>query len=181
MPIRCTQKQYGAVAVTFHWLSAILILVLLGSGFRAASMTLEPAKVSALSVHVVLGVTVLVLTLLRVAWWWVADRKPDAPEGSRRWQLIGARGVHIAFYVVIFGMAASGIGMMALSGAGEVLFAGGPAGLPEFGDYRPRVPHGIGARLMVVLLVVHSAAALYHHLIRKDGLLWRIWFARRAA
>jgi len=86
--------------------------------------------------------------------------------------------VHLLFYVAILGMAASGIGMFILSGAGPIIFDGGEGQLPDFWDYKPRVPHGIGARFLIVLLVFHTGAALYHHFVRRDGLLWRMWYGR---
>lgn len=55
-------SQYGSVAVTIHWLSAILILAMLGSGFRAASTTDSAAKEAILMIHVPLGVLILLLT-----------------------------------------------------------------------------------------------------------------------
>jgi cytochrome b561 len=63
--------------------------------------------------------------------------------------------VHVLFYVVILGMIASGIGMMALSGAAVLMFGGESALLPDFWNYPPRIPHGIGARLLLVLLMLH--------------------------
>ena len=80
------------------------------------------------------------------------------------------------FYIVILGMAASGIGLLALSGAGQMLFGANPGPLPNFSDFLPRGPHGLGARLMLALFVLHAGAALHHHFIKKDGLIWRIWF-----
>jgi cytochrome b561 len=85
--------------------------------------------------------------------------------------------VHILFYIVILGMIASGIGMVALSGAGPVIF-GGEGTLPDFWKVPPRVPHGIGARLLLALLVLHTGAALYHHFVRRDVLLGRMRFSR---
>lgn len=66
--------------------------------------------------------------------------------------------------------------MVALSGAGQSLFSGASASLPDFHDYAPRLPHGLGARFMVALLFLHIGAALYHHFIKKDGLIGRMWF-----
>jgi cytochrome b561 len=86
--------------------------------------------------------------------------------------------VHVLFYVVILGMIASGIGMMALSGAAVLMFGGESALLPDFWNYPPRIPHGIGARLLLVLLMLHVGAALYHQFVRRDGLLCRMWFSR---
>jgi len=83
----------------------------------------------------------------------------------------------VLFYIVIVGMVASGIGMMALSGAGEILSVG-EGTLPDFWDYLPRRPHYAGARAMVALIAVHTAAALYHHYGMKDGLIRRMWYGR---
>ena len=178
MAVKSTSSNYGTVTVTIHWISALLIFALLGSGFRAANSIDPSAKAQFLTLHVPLGITILTLTVARIIWWRFADKKPDAVAGSPAWQERSARALHVLFYVVILGMAASGIGMLALSGAGEIIFASGTEPLPNFHDYLPRVPHGIGARVFVILLVLHVGAALYHQFIRKDGLLSRMWFSR---
>lgn len=118
--------------------------------------------------------TVLLLTLFGIAWWLFAGAKPKSIE-MPKWQDMGARAVHYIFYVVILGMAASGIGMLALSGAAPPIF-GEAQTLPEFMGYKPRIPHGIGARVMAVLFIFHAGAALYHHFVMRDGLLGRMWF-----
>lgn len=169
--------RYGAVAVSIHWLSAVLILAVLGSGFQAGDAPDPAAKAAFLRVHIPVAITVLLLTVLRIVWWWRFDLKPQPVQGSSVWQERLARAVHVAFYIVILGMAASGIGMMALSGAALDIFAGSGA-LPDFHDYPPRVPHGLGASLLVALLVAHVGAALYHHFIRRDGLLRSMWYGR---
>jgi len=87
-----------------------------------------------------------------------------------------ARGLHVVFYIVTLGMVASGIGMMILSGAAPAVFGTPGAVLPNFTDYPPRVPHGLGAFLLVALLAFHAGAALYHQFIRDDGLLRRMWY-----
>ena len=169
--------RYGSVAVTFHWLSAIAILVLIGSGFRAA-MTVDPAaKLALLQLHVPLAITVLVLTLARIAWWLFADRKPKPIAGTPIWQEASARGVHLLLYVVLFLMIGSGIALMVASGAGNILFAG-TGTLPDFAEYTPRAAHGIGALLLVALLAGHIGAALYHQLVRRDNIFKRIWYGR---
>lgn len=179
MSAKSTSTGYGTVAITIHWLSALLILVLLASGFRAAN-TIDPEfKMQILSLHVPLGLMILALTLARIAWWWFADSKPDPVADMPDWQHRGARAVHLLFYVVIIGMAASGIGMLILSGAGSIIFAAVSGPLPDFHEFPPRTPHGVGARLMVLLFVFHAGAALYHQLIKKDGLLSRMWFRGR--
>ena len=174
--MKSTQTQYGSVAVTIHWLSAIFILAMLGSGFRAASMADSAAKEAILMFHVPLGVVILLLTMLRLFWWWRVDKKPKPVAGDPVWQTFIAKAIHVLFYVVILGMAASGIGILALSGAGNILFGAEVGPLPDFSEFLPRVPHGLGARLMLALFTLHAGAALYHHFIKKDGLIRRMWF-----
>lgn len=176
--LKSSPDRYGAIPVTIHWLTAILILALLGSGFQAGSAVDSAAKAMFLRLHIPVAILVLLLTVFRIVWWWFLDKKPDPLRGSALWQERLARGVHLAFYFVILGMVASGIGMMALSGAGPVLFGGADRSLPNFNDYLPRIPHGLGARLLVALLLGHIGAALHHHFIRRDGLLRRMWYER---
>lgn len=175
--LKSRPDRYGAVAVSIHWLSAILILVLLGSGFQAANTMSAAAKGAFLRVHIPLAIAILLLTLLRIVWWWFFDRRPRPVEGSPAWRERLARLVHVAFYIVILGMVASGVGMMVLSGAAPDVFSGS-ATLPDFNDYPPRVPHGLGANLLIALLAAHVGAALYHHFIRRDGMLLRMWYSR---
>ncbi|MCO5089872.1 cytochrome b/b6 domain-containing protein [Bosea sp. (in: a-proteobacteria)] len=175
--LKSRPDRYGSVAVTSHWLTAILIVVALGSGFQADQATDSSSQAGFLRVHIPVAITVLLLTLFRIVWWWRFDRKPMPVEGPPPWQERFARFVHVAFYIVILGMVASGIGMMVLSGAGPTIF-GGSGVLPDFHDYPPRVPHGIGASLLVVLLVFHAGAALYHQFVLGDGLVRRMWYRR---
>ena len=177
--LKSTHERYGAVPVTIHWLTAILIVALLGSGFQAGNAMDSAAKAAFLRFHVPAAIIILLLTLFRIIWWWFLDRKPASVQGAPLWQDRLARGVHIAFYIVIFGMVASGIGMMVLSGAGPIIFGQGGE-LPDFLRYPPRIPHGIGAILLIALLVAHVGAAFYHHFIRRDGLLWRMWYRRKS-
>lgn len=178
MTTKSDHSRYGTVAVIIHWVSAALIIGLLVSGFRAGLTEDPAAKAVFLRLHVAMGTTILVLTLARIAWWWRFDSKPAAIGNSPGWQERAARAVHRLFYIIILGMAASGISMLALSGAGAILFGGAEGVLPDFNQFQPRGPHGLGARAMIALLVLHAGAALYHHFARRDTTLRRMWFER---
>ncbi len=171
-------QRYGAVAIAIHWLTAGVILALLTTGFNAEDMADDAEKAAVLRIHVVLGLSVLAVTLLRLAWWGLADRRPADPPSMPRPQAMAARIVHGLFYVVILVMAASGIATIALSGAGTVLFGGSAAALPDFGEFAPRGLHGIGASLLLLLLAAHVGAALYHQFVRRDRLLARMGLGR---
>lgn len=171
--LKSSADRYGNVAIGIHWVTAIAIIALLVVGFVAADTANEETKIQLLRVHTVTGIAVLVLTLFRIGWWLFADRMPHDVQGLPRWQARSAWLVHRLFYVVVIVLAASGIAMMALSGAGDVLFGDAP-GLPDFTEYTSRAAHGIGARLLVILFVLHVGAALYHHFARRDGILRRM-------
>jgi cytochrome b561 len=178
MALKSTQDRYGTVAITIHWVAAALILALLVTGFCVSGASDPAAKAAVLRFHAVMGVAILVLTLGRIAWWWFADRKPLPVAGQPLLLHRAATAVHGLFYVVILGIAASGIGMMVLSGAGQIVFGGASGALPDFWNYLPRIPHGLGVRILIALLILHVGGALYHHFIRGDRLFARMGIGR---
>ncbi|MGO8148947.1 cytochrome b [Rhizobium leguminosarum] len=84
--LKSRPDRYGAIAVSIHWLSAVLILALLGSGFRAANAMDAATKAGLLRFHIPVAIVVLLLTALRIVWWWRFDRKPAPVQASPRWQ-----------------------------------------------------------------------------------------------
>lgn len=175
---KSSPDRYGRVAIAIHWISALLIIGLMIAGLRAAAMTDPAAKVPLLQVHAPIGTAVLVLTLARILWWLVADTKPADPAGLPHLQARAAKAVHVLLYVAILGLAGSGIAMMVLSGAGDILFGTAPGPLPDFWAFAPRYGHRVMAALLAVLLGLHVGAALYHQFIRKDRLFSRMGVGR---
>lgn len=172
---RSTPTQYGSVAIAIHWLSAILIIVLIPLGLISANFVDgdSSAKPVLLAAHMVLGIAILVLTLGRVAWWRFADKRPDPVAGMPKWQEAVSRSVHILLYVVLLVLAGSGIALVATSGAVSVLF-GGDGVLPDFWDFTPRLPHRVVAFALIALLFFHIGAAIYHQIVMKDRLMDRM-------
>jgi cytochrome b561 len=172
MPARSTPTRYGAVPIAIHWITALALLGLLVSGFRAAD------KAAILRVHTAVGVAVLALTAARILWWIAVDRKPPYPASMPRWQEIASSAVHGLLYLAILLMAGSGIAMMALSGAADIVWGGAAGPLPDFMLYPPRIGHGLGAMVLIALVLAHVAAALYHQFVLRDRLLARMGLGR---
>ena len=172
MMLKSSTTRYGAVAASIHWLSALAVILLLASG---QAMDWADGQIGAiLPVHVVLGVLVGLLTLFRIVWWLAFDRKPQSlPTISRRQQL-AARLVHLGLYIALVVMVASGIAMLALRGAAPQIFANGV--LPDFSALAPFAAHSLVSKLLLVLVLGHIGAALWHHFGRKDGLIGRMRF-----
>ncbi len=174
MAWKSSANRYGAVAISIQGLTAGAILAGLGAGWLAATTTDDAGKAAILRIHAPLGIAIVVLTIFRILWWTAFDRKPLPPADAGSAQRVGEKAVHGLFYVAILVMGASGIGMMVLSGAGEMLFGGKPGPLPDFADFPPFYGHVMGALLLVTLLVGHVGAALWHQLVKRDQLLSRM-------
>ncbi len=174
--MKSSNHAYGTIARILHWLSALLIIVLIGSGFRSGFATDPEVKLAALRIHLPVAFAVLLLTAFRVVWWWQFDRKPAPLEGGAAWQEAIARWTHRALYALIFVLLASGIAMSVMSGLPDAVF--GTAEMPELAELPPRIGHGLAARLIAAAALLHAGAALYHHWVAKDRTLTRMWSGR---
>lgn len=187
-----TQCRYGLVAAGLHWMIALLILGALLLGVVMTS--LAPADRLTFSLyqwHKSLGVLIFVLSLGRLGWR-LADPPPPLPAGMAGWERAAARAVHGLLYALMLGMPL--IGWMLVSAS--------PWNIPTtpFGLFTlPHLPwladqpdkqlleamfkraHVAGAISLALLLAIHVAAALHHHLVRRDDVLVRMlpWQRRR--
>jgi cytochrome b561 len=172
MAVKSSHDRYGAVAAGIHWLSALAVILMLASG---QAMDSNGDLVGAiLPFHVSLGALVGVLTLFRIVWWAFFDKHPSVQPGMSATQTRLAQGVHLGLYVAVLVMVASGIGMLALTGAAPQIFGGGA--LPRFEEVPPFMAHSLVSKLLLAFALGHVAAALWHHFIRRDGLIGRMRF-----
>lgn len=174
--------RYHPALVALHWLLAAGLLFALGMGTLSLKElpNTSPDKLFALRGHMAFGVALLLLTLVRLGVRLATRRPPPAATGSALLDRL-ARLVHGALYVVVILMAASGIALAVQAGLPGIVFGGSGAPLPEsFAAFAPRRAHGLLARLLLALIAIHVLAALWHHFVRRDGLLGRMAFGRRA-
>jgi cytochrome b561 len=170
--------RYHPGLVALHWLLALLIVFSLAMGTLSLKEipNASPDKVFALRGHMVLGIAILVLMVVRFG----------VRLGTRRPPLLGqgflnraAPLAHYGLYALVILMAASGLALALQAGLPEIVFRG-TGSLPEsFSAFAPRRVHGLLARLLLALIALHFIAALYHQLVRRDGLLRRMTFGRR--
>ncbi|MDB5506924.1 MAG: cytochrome protein [Devosia sp.] len=173
MAIKGTARRYGAIAIALHWVSALGILVMLGSGIAMEQGLLgEPVPGGVILAHATLGSLILLLTAIRLVWWLAFDRRPEPVAGIPAWQERLAMIVHGLLYLTIFVATLSGISTLVLSSAVPAILAGNPA--PEFDGIGPFFAHGLAGRFLLLLLVVHIGAALFHQFVRRDRLLGRM-------
>ena len=173
MTARCPARRYDVVAIVFHWTVAATILLALPLGFLAAHAPDHRQAALLLRAHIPLGVLVLVLTVARAIWRY-RHAPPPLSSGQPRWQAGLARISHALLYAVPIVLCASGIALLALSGAAPIVFAGVQAVLPDFSHFPPMAVHALAAFILIGLIGVHGGAVVYHQFYRRDRLLARM-------
>jgi cytochrome b561 len=183
MPARNTSVRYGYVAQTLHWAIVALIVAQLTLAKIADGLPLGLQKLAVLARHKSVGITILGLAVVRLAWR-LFDRPPALPP-MPRWQVIAARWNHWALYALLFAMPVTGWLMSSASNYPVSWF--GLAQLPDFVapdaalKERLETVHETLARVLIALAIVHLAAALKHQFVDRNGLIFRMlpWRARR--
>ena len=154
-----------------HWLMAVCILAMLFIGVGMVS-TIRPTYLTLVSIHKPLGAALLVLALIRLALR-VRYGAPPLPVGMPEPMKLAAHLSHYAFYVLMIGMPLLGWGMLSAAEYPVVLFDGLhlPAILPHSDRLHTWLwdAHHYLAFVFFALILLHLAAALFHALIRRDG------------
>ena len=182
MTVRNSSARYGSVAQTFHWLVVGLLIVQYTLAEIAHDLPLGPDKVGTLARHKSVGITILMLAVLRLTWRFF-DPPPPLPP-IPRWQLLASRVSHAALYLLLFAMPLTGWMMSSASNYPVSWF--GIFQLPDLvapdHDLKETL-HEVHETLFNVLATIaalHVAAALKHQFLDKNGLLFRMlpWQSR---
>jgi len=187
------QTRYNAGAIALHWLIALMILTNIGLAWWFNTLHGQ-AKIEPVQLHKSIGVTVLVLSTLRLGWR-LAVPAPKLPDYVRGWEKWLAQTVHVLFYVVMFGLPLTGWAFTSASPLIHVF----PIVLYHVVPWPTLAPlanlppaqmkavhkvflagHGLLAKLAYGLIVLHVAGALKHQFISNDDVVARmIPFLRR--
>ena len=173
-------KRYHPALVSLHWLLTVLIIValLMGSNILSEIPNDNPEKLFALKIHMVSGFIILVLMMVRVIVRKVKEKPAQADAGSAVLNKAGVA-AHYILYLLVFGMLGSGIATALIAGLPDIVFNNSGVALPEnFNDILPRLFHGVIAKILFFMILVHVLGTLYHQFVRKDGLLSRMWFGK---
>jgi cytochrome b561 len=181
------RTQYGAVAIALHWLIALAVIANIALGLYFGDLPRsDPDKFILVQTHKSIGLTVLVLSLVRVGWR-LMHPVPPPPSSMHPALRIAARTSHFLLYFFI----------VAIPLSGWALVSSSPLGLPTlyFGWFPwPKLPfladlpravkkplsHEFGAIHVflawsaIVLIPIHTAAALFHQFIRRDEVVARM-------
>ena len=181
-----TTPRYTRTAMLLHWLLGMALIALFGVGLYMADLPFSPQRLKLYNWHKWAGVSILALSLLRLAWRLV-HRPPQLPaqvkKAMPRWQQLAHHGAHHLLYLLFFAVPL--LGWAYSSAAGFPIVFLGLWQLPDFVAASPDLAdalkplHKLSAFAMAALVLVHVAAALKHHFIDRDGLLLRMLPGRR--
>ena len=175
--LKNTDKSYGWVAIALHWIMALVIFGLFGLGLYMVELSYYDSWYrGSLDLHKSIGITLLLLWLLRMAWRLLnVTPKTDARSRRERLEKAAAHWMHITLYTVILGLLLTGYLISSADGRGIGVFDmfQVPA-LPWSIDNQEDITgdvHEILAWSLIVLVAVHALAALKHHFMDKDKTL----------
>lgn len=189
-------KRYHPVHVTLHWLVALGVFFNLYLGIFVFSER-GPGGFQLRPIHMAVGITILVLLLVRLVMRFTVRRPADATAGHKLLDII-AKIVHYGLYLTVLTVTILGVTFTSQSGILQSAFTGsrpefdgpppgfdpadqgGPGGgLPGGSQSPARMFHGSFGYLLTLLVVIHILAALYHQFIRGDNLFARMWYGSR--
>ncbi|MEO0671326.1 MAG: cytochrome b [Pseudomonadota bacterium] len=181
-------QRYTTVAIALHWVIALSIIAMLVTGTWMVD-ALQVPETQALAFqtyqfHKSLGLTVLVLSLARLAWR-LFNPPPPMPAHMGGAQRFAAHATHVLFYVLMIGMPLTGWAMVSASPLGLPTIVFGWFEWPHISfleaaedkaaiEKQMKLAHLYAGYLMFALLALHIAAALKHQFIDRDGLLARM-------
>jgi len=176
--------RYTAPAIALHWLIALLLLGQFAFGLLLDDIPRgTPARGVYVNLHKSSGILIGLLILVRIGWR-LTHRPPPLPAAMPAWQRHAARISHLMLYLCMAMLPLSGYLASNFSRHGIKFFnlvhwqAWGPDDKTWYALFNGI--HHLAALLLAVFVALHLLAVAKHILIDRDGLLLRMWPARRA-
>lgn len=172
-PRASPRDRYGGVAKTLHWLVFALVLAQYVVAISMPDIGRNTVPGTLIDLHMSIGATILLVVVLR--WLWRLARPVPLSTAGARWERRVARATHGLLYVLL---AVNPIlGWANASARDWTIAIFGAFTLPHLVAPRARIGmvagdvHTFLAWTLLVLIGLHVAAALYHYLLRRDGVL----------
>ena len=162
--------EYGSISKIFHWLSAAVLLIQIPLGFYLVNLDFSEKRLTAESVHVILGLSIFYLTLFRL-FYKLFNPTPSLGNNIFPGQRLIAKLNHILLYLSIL--------IITISGALKKLFNGEMLDLFLFDlEIKDNFElaelfyeiHILSNYTLIALISLHIFAVIVHKLIFKENL-----------
>ncbi len=170
-------ERYSLIARSIHWLTALLVLCMVPAGLVMIRIDSGSLQNQLFDFHRSVGVTLMVLTVLRLLYR-LTHKPAPLPEDMPVWQVWAARATHVFLYGFL--LVNPFVGWVATSAYGAAISVFGLFTMPAIvakdralADQLFSVHMALGL-LFTAAVLLHIGAALYHGIIRKDGVLSRM-------
>lgn len=162
--------RYVSAAVAVHWITAALVLAQIAIGLKFGDMPKGPARLELFTWHKTVGVTILLLAVVRLAIR-LSNPPPPFPADFPKWERFAAVWTHRIFYFMLFALPLTGLAAISAHATGPTtpLIGGIPFPvIPGVGEKLGETLGGIHGLLVwttIALLVLHIGAALKQQFI----------------
>ena len=171
--------SYTAASRYLHWLTAILVIATFPVGLTMVQVGLARGTQDTLYIfHKNVGVIILLLVLARLAWR-AGHPAPPLPDSVPGWQQTVAHLTHWLLYGLLIVMAVSGY--TRVKAAGFPLEGLDALGLPSLVPQSKTLAdtaqliHWTARFALFALILIHVGAALFHAVVKRDGVFQRMW------
>ncbi len=177
MRFKNTENHFGIIAISFHWLMAIIMIGLVILGLYMTDLPVSLEKLKLFGWHKEFGLLILFLAMFRIVWR-IGNITPLLPLTMQAWEKLAAHAAHWAFYFFMFALPITGWLLTSAAGLQPSFF--GLFTLPVliapnhdlqhlFAEIHEWLAYGL-----IATFFAHVGAALKHHFINKDDILKRI-------
>jgi cytochrome b561 len=170
--------RYTRTAIVLHWTIAVAAAAQVALGWAMQSIPKQPPglRADAFNLHKSIGLTILLLMALRIAWR-IAHAPPPLPS-MPAWQRAAAKANHGLLYLVLLALPSTGYLGSAWSGYPVRYFGLALPGWSAKNDILKAAMSDAHLALSLVLaaaVLLHVAAAMHHAWVARDGTLRRMW------
>ncbi len=173
-----TVERWGSISIGLHWtIAALVLLVQVPAGITMVWSGPGTLQNVCYNIHKTTGIVIFLLAIVRLAWRW-SHPVPVLPADLPAWQAKAAGTTHVLLYLVLLTMPITGFLYTAMGGFPVPFF-----GLYDLARLVPtnkpvaeifKIAHLTLQFVLYVVVILHAAGALQHHLVRKDGILRRM-------
>lgn len=184
-----SEHRYTYLGIAFHWTMVALVTLQLGWGWWMQRVPAGYQMFDAYQRHNDIGFVIFLLAFIRLAWRLATPRPPYTEEVEQlpAWQHLAARATHLGFYGLMIGLPVTGWILLSATAREVPIIVFGVLPIAHL-SWIAEAPPNQAARIedvaeaahwvlvwgMVILTVMHTAAALRRHLVERDPVLMRM-------